>query len=162
MVDNFAVWFLPHATINNLTVVFQSVMQGWNDFNGYELYYPTFSEAIIRNFPHWYMVFPWIAAGAASVCGYFRTFALKGAEKTGDVSDSMFCYKTLIPMLGASMVVLTAESDAVMFFISVAAMYIGYAIYRRSFRIKKADIITTAAVPLGSIALLIFINMISI
>jgi hypothetical protein len=159
--SGFNEWFLPHAPINNLTVVFQSVMRGWDNFNGLELehYFPTFKEAIARNYPHWYMVFAWIAAGAASIWGYFRTFTRKGAERAGDISDSPFCYKSLIPICGASMVVLTSEGDGMMFFLSVSAMYIGYAIYRKSFRIKKSDVITIAAVTLGSLALLVFLNL---
>jgi hypothetical protein len=158
--SNFAAWLLPHAPINNLTVVFQSVMQGWENFNDIELYYPTFEEAIERNFPHWYMVFPWIAAGAASVWGYFRTFERKGAERAEDISSSPFCYKALIPLYGASLVMLTVESDIMMFFLTVAAMYIGYAIYRRSFRIKKADVITVASAAIGSLAFLMLVNII--
>ncbi len=158
--SNFAGWFLPYAPLNNLTVIFQSVMQGWNNFNGAELYFPTFGEAIERYFPHWYMFFPWIAAGAASVWGYFRTFTRKGAEKAEDISSSPFCYKTLIPLYGASLTILTSESDLVMFFLTVAAMYIGYAIYRRTFRIKKADVVTIASVALGSLAFLMLISMI--
>ncbi len=155
--SNFAAWFLPYAPLNNLTVVFQSVMQGWNNFKGYELYFPTFGEAINRYFPHWYMVFPWIAAGAASVWGYFRTFTRKGAERAEDISDSPFCYKTLIPLYGASLMVLVSQDSAMMFFLTVAAMYIGYAIYRRSFRIKKADVITVASVAIATLAFLMLI-----
>jgi len=158
--SGFAEWFLPYAPINNLTVVFQSVMRGWNDFNGMEHYFPTFREAIGRNFPHWYMVFPWLAAGAASVWGYFRTFTRRGAEKAEDISESPFCYKTLIPLYGASLIVLTDGSDGMMFFLTVAAMYIGYAIYRRSFRIEKNDAITIGAVAVGSLALLTLISWI--
>lgn len=158
--SNFAAWFLPYAPLNNLTVVFQSVMQGWNNFNGHELYFPTFIEAINRRFPHWYMVFPWIAAGAASVWGYFRTFTRKGAERAEDISDSPFCYKTLIPLYGASLAILTSESDLVMFLLTIAAMYIGYAVYRRSFRIKKADVITVASVTVGSLAFLMLMEIV--
>lgn len=153
--SNFAAWFLPYAPLNNLTVVFQSVMQGWDNFNDYELYFPTFAEAVGRYFPHWYMFFPWLAAGAASVWGYFRTFTRKGAERAEDISDSPFCYKMLIPLYGASLI--TVESDIVMIFLTVAAMYIGYAIYRRTFRIKKADVITVASVTVGTLALLTLI-----
>jgi hypothetical protein len=47
-----------------------------------------------------------------------------------------------------------------MFFLTVAAMYIGYAIYRRSFRIKKADVITVASAAIGSLAFLMLVNII--
>ena len=156
--SNFADWFLPYTPLNNLTVIFQSVMQGWKNFNGQELYFPTFAEAVGRYFPHWYMFFPWVAAGAASVWGYFRTFTRKGAEKAEDISDSPFCYKTLIPLYGASLVIITSESDIVMLFLTVAAMYIGYAIYRRTFKIKNVDVIAIATASLGALALLILMN----
>ena len=158
--SNFAAWFLPYAPLNNLTVVFQSVMQGWDNFNGYELYFPTFAEAAGRYFPHWYMFFPWLAAGAASVWGYFRTFTRKGAERAEDISDSPFCYKTLIPLYGASLYILTSGSDLMMFMLTIAAMYIGYAVYRRSFRIKKSDVITVASVTVGSLAFMMLMEIV--
>jgi hypothetical protein len=55
---------------------------------------------------------------------------------------------------------LTVESDIMMLFLTVAAMYIGYAIYRRSFRIKKADVITVASAAIGSLAFLMLVNII--
>ena len=159
--SSFSEWFLIYAPINNLTVVFQSVMQGWENFNGLELerYFPTFKEAIARNYPHWYMVFAWIAVGAASVWGYFRNFVRRGAEKAGDISASPFCYRLLIPMLGASMIVLTCESGGTAFFLTVAAIYIGYAIYRRSFKIEKSDIITLVITALAPLAVVAAINL---
>jgi hypothetical protein len=159
-ISNFASWFLPYAPLNNLTVIFQSVMQGWDNFNDYELYFPTFAEAAGRYFPHWYMFFPWLAAGAASVWGYFRTFTRKGAERAEDISDSPFCYKTLIPLYGASLYILTSGSDLMMFMLTIAAMYIGYAVYRRSFRIKKSDVITVASVTVGSLAFMMLMEIV--
>ena len=156
--SQFSAWFIPFAPINNLTVVFQSVMQGWKNYNDCEIYWPTFAEAINRSFKHWYMVFPWIAAGIASTWGYFRTFCRKGAEKAGDISGSAFCYKTLIPIYGASLIFMSTEGDGFTFFLTVAAMYIGYSIYRRSFRIPKSDIVTILSVIAGSIAFMLLTN----
>ena len=66
------------------------------------------------------------------------------AENSMDISSSWFSYKTLIPIY---IVYLSTEiGTEVIFIILIAIMgYIGYAIYRRSFKIKVCDIITMSA-----------------
>ncbi|MBQ9746161.1 MAG: hypothetical protein IJW21_05005, partial [Clostridia bacterium] len=137
--NNFTTWFIPYAPINNLTVVFQSLMEGWENYNGNELYLPSVAEAVNQNFKQWYMAFLPVIAGAASTWGYFRTFARKGAEKVGEASDTWFGYKVLIPIYGFSCYVFTGVFG-VTFFLIAAGMYLAYAIYRKRFKIQKADI----------------------
>ena len=162
-INSFALWLLPYTSINNLTVIFQDVMEGTRSWVGvgdcydiawvYE--YPTLGEAIAERYSgNWYMIFFPIIAGAASVFGYFRTFAGKGAEKAGEVSSSWFCYKTLIPAYGFMGLVFTGFSG-IMFFLIVAAMYLAYAIYRKSFKIRKADIFSMAGAAAAAFAFLL-------
>jgi len=147
--SNFTTWFIPYTPVNNLTVVFQKVMEGITvyiedpaDVKGEMLKvhsWPTFADIISQKYQQWYMVFWLPLAGAASMFGYFRTFTCKGAEKAGEVSSSWFCYKTLIPAYGFVCFAFTGFSG-IMFFLVVAAMYLSYSIYRKSFKIRKADI----------------------
>ena len=94
----------------------------------------------------------WAILAIACVVGfvyYTRTFR---AEKAGDISDSVFGYKVLIPLFAMNMVfeiwlrgakIFGYEVDIVLILV---AMAIGYFIYRRSFRIKPADVATIAYV----------------
>ena len=94
----------------------------------------------------------WAIIGIACVIGfvyYTRTFR---AEKAGDISDSVFGYKVLIPLFAMNMVfeiwlrgakIFGYEVDIVLILV---AMAIGYFIYRRSFRIKLVDVATIAYV----------------
>ena len=94
----------------------------------------------------------WAIIGIACVLGfvyYTRTFR---AEKAGDISDSVFGYKVLIPLFAMNAVLEVWLRGAEMFGFEVdialilVAMAIGYFIYRRSFRIKPADVATIAYV----------------
>lgn len=167
--DNFTSWFIPYTPINNLTVVFQDVIEGREMYiESHEKLdelisvhiWPTFGEVIEARYSHWYMVFLPIVAGAASVFGYFRTFTHKGAEKIGEVSSSPFCYKVLIPIYGFVCFAFS-QLFGITFFLIIAAMYIAYAIYRKSFKIKKADVFSMLGTVAVSIAFLLAIMLIS-
>lgn len=168
--ERFAAWLIPYAPINNLTVVFQNLMEGTVEYVedaskvSEELIkvhsWPTLGTIIDEKYPEWYMVFPWLVAGTASVWGYFRTFVRKGAEKAGDISNSRFCYKTLIPLYGFSVMVLLGTSGIGGVFV-LASMYIGYAIYRRSFKIKPCDLIAMGVSSAAGLALAVAMSAIS-
>lgn len=153
--EQFTTGFIPYAMIDKCTMVFQSIMEGWGDYNGAEIYMPTVAEAVAMKFKYWYMSFFWLAAGAASAWGYFRTFMRKGAEKAGEVSSSWFCYKLLIPVYGFSLMTLT-QNEIILCLLVAAAMYLSYAVYRKSFKITCCDIITLTGV---SVAGLLWINL---
>ena len=63
------------------------------------------------------------------------------AENSMDISSSWFSYKTFIPIY---IVYLSTDigSEAIYIILIAIIGYIGYAIYRRSFKIKLCDIIT--------------------
>ena len=86
------------------------------------------------------MFFVWGAIGIAAAVGYFVTFVKKGAEKAGEISNSWFGYKLLIPLYGYSLLLQYDSLD----FMTVAIcilMVIGYVVYRRGFKLKLSDII---------------------
>lgn len=129
-------WGIVYAPINNLTVIFQDLIEinqkSWNDG-----YYPD----IYRS--QWFMFVIWGVIGVASAIGYFITFTKKGAQKAGEISDSWFGYRLLIPVYGYSLLMLMGVEEIITIMIFVA-MIVGYIIYRRSFKLKPVDLIVTA------------------
>ena len=71
------------------------------------------------------------------------------AEKALDISDSYFAYKVIIPLY-TFLLALTSQELFVIVFATIAG-YIGYVIYRRSFKIRKIDIIILSSTILTSV-----------
>lgn len=132
-------WGIIYTPINHLTVLFQDLIE-INDPSKWDR-----SAELIRK--HSYMFFVWGAVGIAAAVGYVYSFAKRGAEKAGEISRSWLGYKILIPIYGYCLILLTAydSGPSSLSFLSFALMIIGYVIYRRSFKLKKSDIIVTAA-----------------
>ena len=85
----------------------------------------------------------WVVLGIAAAIGFFLLFGKKRTEKTGEVSDTFFGYRVLIPLLAAcGMLSVNTVWGWVVF--EVLA-FIGYTVYRRGFHYKKSDIIVLAA-----------------
>lgn len=84
----------------------------------------------------------WGTVALAAVCGYFYCFKNHRAETAGDISDSWFGYRTIIPVYAYSLLLVFSSIDAILLAVIVLVlMLIGYFIYRRSFRIKASDIV---------------------
>lgn len=127
-------WAILYAPINNLTVIFQNMIEinSWH------------SEQIAASYSNqWYMFVAWGVVGLAAAAGYLFTFERKGAQKVGEISDSPFGYRLLVPLYGYSLLFImgTEELLAVPVF---GAMIIGYIIYRRGVKLKARDLIVTA------------------
>ena len=80
----------------------------------------------------------WLVIGGICVLGYFAAFIRQRSEKAGGISNSVFGYKTLIPLFSLSFLI-TGWLDGVSAILVVIAMAVGYMIYRRTFRLKLAD-----------------------
>ena len=91
-----------------------------------------------------YMFFVWGAVGIAAAFGFFFNFKRKGAHLAGEISDSPFGYKLLIPVYGYGLLLLNDTGLDILSVIIFALMLVGYFIYRRSFKIKTRDIIFIA------------------
>ena len=141
-------WGIIYAPINNLTVIFQDLIE----VNRKALQYTSTSAYAQRYIDTMYMFFVWGALGLASAVGYFITFVKKGAQRAGEISDSFFGYRTLIPVCGYCLLLFFGSMEGVMLALVFAAMIAGYAMYRRSFRLKASDLIITGC---GILALLL-------
>ena len=84
----------------------------------------------------------YVAVGIASAVGFFFTFGKRRMEKTEEVSDSYFGYRTLIPvyaLLGAFWG--GSSGSMILGLIFAFCAFVGYTIYRRGFHYKKDDVI---------------------
>lgn len=83
----------------------------------------------------------WIVIGIASAVAFFLTFGKRRMEKTEEISNSYFGFRTLIPIYALiGMIYLNASSHVVVWVIVELLTFIGYAIYRRGLHYKKSDI----------------------
>lgn len=134
--SNIEGWGIIYAPINNLTVIFQDAIEVKR-----QSYFQTHDAEIYKS--QIYMFFIWIGIGIAAAFGYFARFVRRGAHMVGEVSDSPFGFKLLIPLYGYTLLLMFSEFD-IMSIIIFALMLIGYCIYRRGFKIKRNDIIFIA------------------
>lgn len=137
--DSHAEWATLYAPINNVTVIFQNIIESnkqGDPYNYTDLY-------AARYLSQAYMFAVWAALGVAATLGFFFRFKRKSAHLAGEISSSIFGYKLLIPLYGYSLLLMYSDLD-IMTIIVFALMLTGYFFYRRSFRIKKSDIIIIA------------------
>ena len=142
-------WGLVYQPINSLTMIYQDLIEFRRvSAHGAQTY------AIYAR-EHVYLFFIWGAAGIASAVGYFITFVKKGAQNAGEISDSPFGFKILIPILSYSALILTTDS-IISYALYIALTVIAYVVYRRGFKFKKSDVICMiGTVPVAIIASII-------
>lgn len=128
-------WGIVYASINNLTVIFQQLIQinqqGYDYIPGFVRYAEIYREL-------WWLFVVWGAIGIASAAGYFVFFCRKGAEKAGEISDSFLGYRLLIPLYGYCLLIFMRDLN-ILTAVVLAMMAVGYVIYRRSFRFSIRD-----------------------
>lgn len=81
-----------------------------------------------------------LAIGIAATLGFFLTYHKKRVETLGEITTSWFSYRTMIPLFGYSLFAIVRIS----FFwciLLLTAMIVGYVIYRRTYRLKRSDLI---------------------
>ncbi len=146
VLEDMTFWGIIYAPINNLTVIFQDTieavrMENW--ISSAEKWGQTitiYSEIYLSQI---YMFFAWIALGIAAAVGFFVRFTKKGANMAGEISESPFGFKLLIPLYGYTLLFISGATDIITIII-FALMLAGYFIYRRSFKIKVRDIVVIA------------------
>lgn len=138
--ESLSEWGVIYAPINNLTVIFQKLIEVNRASDSGASLNVDYAN---RYMAQMYMFFVWGAVGIAAAFGFFFNFKRKGAQNAGEISDSPFGYKLLIPVYGYGLL-LTSDGLEIMSVIIFALMLVGYFIYRRSFKIKTRDIIFIA------------------
>lgn len=107
--------------------------------------------------------------GCAAYFGLFYTARSHRAESAGQISDSPFGYKVLLPwylffgIATASVqggIMLTTAPIAEYLFLLILA-FVGYFVYRRSFRLKLSDIIGIGGAFAGSLLLALICSWVS-
>ncbi|MBR6071417.1 MAG: hypothetical protein IKP77_01125 [Acholeplasmatales bacterium] len=107
----------------------------------YEMGY--FIEQLIKGNEIEYSIVPTIIGMGASALSVPLFIIFSGhdkAEESQDISNSIFLYKTMLPILIVSLF-LFCEVSNFSFIAIVIGGYIGYAIYNRHFLLKKNDLI---------------------
>ena len=87
----------------------------------------------------------WSVVGIACAIVYFFSFKKKRTEELSDLSHTLFGYKVILPIAIFSMTQALDESFLSHIF-AILLGVVGYMIYRRSFKIKRKDIITIAVI----------------
>ncbi len=140
--NNISSWGVVYAPLDKLTAIFRNAIEV-NQHTGNYVYEYT---SAYTNIQRMYMFFIWGGIGVMSVIGYIMCFERRGAHMAGEPTESWFGYRVLIPLYGYSLIMYFAShiDFGVFFVMTIILMLIGYIIYRRSFRIKKSDIIVMA------------------
>lgn len=90
-------------------------------------------------FVSWFIF--WVVAGIAAAVDFFCTFGKRRMEKTEEISDSWFGFRTLIPIYAVTGMIALEVSESVILWVIIEFFAIlGYTIYRRGFHYKKSDI----------------------
>ena len=93
----------------------------------------------------------------ASLAFFFINSEKNNAEVVGDESDTIFGYKLFIPMYMVTSFKLISSSISALWVVIGIAGYLGYCIYRKSFRIKRNDIIALGVSVIIGVVIAIFI-----
>ena len=119
------------GTIDTMTTAYQRVVE-----------LRTESSVEFWNTPElvsWFVF--WVVAGIASATGLYFTFGKRRMEKTEEISDSYFGFRTLIPIYAVTGMIVFEVSDSVISWVIIELFaLLGYTIYRRGFHYKKSDI----------------------
>ncbi len=127
-------WTFIYMPLYNLTVIFRKKAE--INYAG-DLRFSDYDNIIDSS----YMFAVWAAVGLLCIIGYLVVFARKKQNNAGEISDSIFGYKLLIPLLSTIYYIDYYSSSII--FLAVAS-FVMYIIYRRSFKLKKQDYIVWA------------------
>ena len=88
-----------------------------------------------------------LALAILAFIGMYFLSKHKKAEYIGDISDSWFSYKLLIPIYSVILARLLGDAGSIIvnLFLLIAT-FVGYVIYRRSLKLHKSDIIIMIAI----------------
>ena len=122
----------PWGAVDWITTNFQRLVERSNESYGG---YGNTEQYVI------WLIF-WVIAGITSAAFFFLTFGKRRMEKTEEISDSYFGFRTLIPIYAISGMIGFQDAGSIILLVIIELFAIlGYTIYRRGFHYKKSDII---------------------
>lgn len=87
-----------------------------------------------------YMYIVWLAVAVILAAMLFYFVGRSKAEKAGDISDSFFGYRTLVPFYGYSLLLIFSREGVLIFSLIIyLLMAVGYILYRRGFKLRMSD-----------------------
>ncbi len=125
-------WLVVYVPVNNMTVLYQTLVEP-------KTLHSAATLDGIREYSAMFAV--WGIIGIACIFGYFYTFVKSKPQDAGEISSSPFGYKLLLPLFFYSF---ASCGDLVLVLIALGSMVVGYTVYRRGFKFKRADIIVMA------------------
>ena len=125
---------IPWGVIDNMTATYQRLV---------ELDVIDTSLIFWKNHAFQSGLLSWLLLGIGTAIGFFLTFGKRRTEKTEEISDSWFGYRTLIPLYAVCLMIVWHSSFIFWIILEVFTL-IGYTIYRRGFHYKKSDLIILA------------------
>lgn len=129
--DTLVLAAVPWGPIDWVTTNFQYLVERFNEFDSG---YGSTAANIV------WLIF-WVIIGIAAALGFFLTFGKRRMEKTEELSDSYFGFRTLIPIYAICAMVAFRDADSILLSVIIELFAIlGYTIYRRGFHYKKSDI----------------------
>lgn len=126
LIDDIAYAMICYSPFDSVTAIFMDQMELYSSGSGY------MSEVSIS------CIF-WGIIGVISALALYFAFKKQRVEKVEDISASPIGYKFLIPYYVISVILWLYDPLVVV--IGVIVMLVAYIIYRRTFKIKKWDII---------------------
>ncbi len=132
---NHAELGMAYVPINHVTTWFQEVIEINDPNSNPDRYYERTLQACLGYVGFWGVV------GLLSSVGFVWSFTKRRPEQVGDISNSWFGYRTLIPIYFYSFLLFWG-GDALIY-LWIAAV-VAYFLYRRSFRLKKSDVLMLA------------------
>ena len=123
------------SPINNFTTVYQKMIE----MDTYQSL-PYTLDSFYNNGETITMIVLFLAIGIATTLGFFLTYHKKRVETLGEITNSWFSYRTMIPLFGYSLFA-SLRFNIFFFVFILICMIIGYVIYRRTYRLNKFDLI---------------------
>ena len=130
------------SPINDFTTAYQKMI----DMDTYRIngtLRPYTLEEFYTNGETLSMIVIFLAIGIAATVGFFLTYHKKRVETIGEITNSWFSYRVMIPLYGFSLIIIL--NDVFWLVLSLALMIVGYVVYRRTYRLKRSDLIVLAA-----------------
>jgi len=98
-----------------------------------------------------FMIILFLVIGIATTVGFFLLHPKKRIETVGECTHSLFSYRTLVPLYALCCITMMSRVNIFTYSLIFVCMTVGYIIYRRTYRLKKSDLIVMGSIVLYSL-----------